>query len=250
MLTDNGVNVTAPVGTLRAAVYKRNLDAGGAVIPRIVVFHVSGEITLKAQLTFYQGRIGRGPDRAVRGHLGPGSSGGGGDGNVLVQHLRIRPGDEWLRIGHEVRDALKVGHSTLVGNVVFDHLHVAWMLDKDDQPLGQLGQRDLLLPVRGAAAARSVWTRTSSPGIRRCRARKPDAPGLTNMTTSVPTVDDERLVEASASCSPCNNSAADFVMNMLAEPNNKNRTDLHIDRGGHHRSQSRPVPRRGAPRRT
>lgn len=53
--------------------------------------------------------------------------------NVLIQHLRVRPGDRWLPDPHtHNRDAVGIdsGGTRLVANVVFDHCTFAWSLDE------------------------------------------------------------------------------------------------------------------------
>ena len=105
-------------GSLRQAV-----DAEG---PRMVVFAVSGTIALKAPLVI------RRPFITIAGQSAP----GGGiclrrygvsvsdTHDVVIRHLRIRPGDETRR---EV-DGLSVGACQ---NVVVDHCSTSWAVDEN-----------------------------------------------------------------------------------------------------------------------
>lgn len=125
-LDDNGSNTAPLPGSLRAAVCAKG--------PRVVVFDLSGVIELKTALFIPHGEItiagqtAPSPGIALRGALVivQGS-------NVLIQHLRVRPGDRWLPDPHtHNRDAVEVngGRDRLVANVVFDHCTFAWSLDE------------------------------------------------------------------------------------------------------------------------
>jgi hypothetical protein len=125
-LEDNGSNTAPLAGSLRAAVCARG--------PRVVVFDLSGVIELKSTLRVPNG------DVTVAGQTAP-SPGIALRGaplivqasNVLIEHLRVRPGDRWLPDPHtHNRDAVDVEgpRGTVVANVVFDHCTFAWALDE------------------------------------------------------------------------------------------------------------------------
>lgn len=104
-------------GSLRAA-----CEAQG---PRIVVFNVGGLITLKDHLRITE------PFLTIAGQTAP------GDGiclkdydfavrdthDVVVRHLRVRPGDN----AHEALDAVSVYQSQ---NIVLDHCSASWSIDE------------------------------------------------------------------------------------------------------------------------
>lgn len=105
-------------------------DATGA---RVCVFEVAGYIKLTEDLLIRNGPI------TIAGQTAP-SPGitikGAGlkihGSNVLVQHLRVRPGDDLNGPDPENRDALKLEGSTSVPvkNVVIDHCTFSWALDE------------------------------------------------------------------------------------------------------------------------
>lgn len=123
-------------GSLRAALADTSDD------PRVIVFTTSGVITLESNLTLARG------NRTIAGQTAPwpgitirGASLIIGKDNVLVQHLRIRPGDEFNGVDTHNRDAVRVeGGTNLdpekgtvynpVENVVFDHCTFSWTLDE------------------------------------------------------------------------------------------------------------------------
>lgn len=112
-------------GSLKACV-----DATG---PRVCVFEVSGTIRLTDDLTL------RNPYLTIAGQTAP-SPGitlrGAGllvkTSNVLVQHLRVRPGDDAGGEPPINRDALKIeAPSTApISNVVIDHCTFTWSVDE------------------------------------------------------------------------------------------------------------------------
>lgn len=123
---DNGNDTTPTPGSLRAAIKPSG--------PRIVVFDVSGIIDLKARLTIrtanltIAGQTAPSPGIALHGQplLITAS-------NVLIQHLRVRPGDRWLpNTNTSNRDAIEVESSGTipVRNVVIDHCTFGWSLDE------------------------------------------------------------------------------------------------------------------------
>ncbi len=125
-LADNGNNKDPITGSLRAAVC-----ASG---PRVVVFDLSGVIELGGTLVIANG------DLTLAGQTAPspgialhGASLMVQGSHVLIEHLRIRPGDRWLPDPHtHNRDAVEVscGRTGTLTNVVFDHCTFAWSLDE------------------------------------------------------------------------------------------------------------------------
>lgn len=113
-------------GSLRAAVTMKR--------PRIVIFRVSGTIELKSSLT-----IGE-PYITIAGQSAP------GDGiclknygfrvaahNVVVRHLRFRPGDElgpvYKKLGKGFSpDAVSINSPSR--DVIFDHCSASWSIDE------------------------------------------------------------------------------------------------------------------------
>jgi hypothetical protein len=112
-------------GSLKACV-----DAKG---PRVCVFEVSGTIRLEDDLTL------RNPNITIAGQTAP-SPGitlrGAGllvkTSDVLVQHIRVRPGDDPGGEPPGNRDALKIEApaSAPIKNVVIDHCTFTWSVDE------------------------------------------------------------------------------------------------------------------------
>lgn len=116
-------------GTLRDA-----LTASG---PRVVVFEISGTIDLADQDIDIKT-----PCLTVAGQTAP-SPGitlkGGGlsvyTHDVLIQHLRIRPGDTGARLPQTERHDASLAYSYFgpVTNVVYDHVSISWSGGKNTQ---------------------------------------------------------------------------------------------------------------------
>lgn len=119
-LADNGA------GTLRAALDEPN--------PRIIVFRTGGTIELESELHLDH------PFVTIAGQTAP------GDGiclkncgliitthDVLVQHIRVRPGNEG-NVDADDNDAIKIlgRHGSIRGarNVVLDHISASWSEDE------------------------------------------------------------------------------------------------------------------------
>jgi pectate lyase len=137
-----GYGMSTPAGR-GGKVYKvTNLNASGtgslkactdATGARVCVFQVSGYIRLTDDLLIRNGPI------TIAGQTAP-SPGitirGAGlkihGSNILVQHIRVRPGDDLAGPDPENRDALKLEGSTSVAvtNVVIDHCTFSWALDE------------------------------------------------------------------------------------------------------------------------
>lgn len=111
-------------GSLRAA-----LQTPGR---RIVVFRTSGVIELQSAINVSSGNV------TIAGQTAPSPGiaihGAGLDftaSNVLVQHLRIRPGDAWSGVSTTNRDCVSFAHpSVVIANAVFDHCTFSWSLDE------------------------------------------------------------------------------------------------------------------------
>ena len=116
---------TSGTGSLKACI-----DATG---PRVCVFETSGVIRLTADLTIRNdfitiaGQTAPSPGIMLRGAALKVTA-----SNVLVQHLRIRVGDDATGPAFDNRDALKIeGSSTkTVRNVVVDHCSFSWAVDE------------------------------------------------------------------------------------------------------------------------
>jgi hypothetical protein len=111
-------------GSLKACV-----DASG---PRVCVFEVSGTIKLSSDLMI------RNPNLTIAGQTAP-SPGimlrGAGiwikASDVLIQHLRVRVGDDPGGPAFENRDALKIDNPDKpFKNVVIDHCSFSWSIDE------------------------------------------------------------------------------------------------------------------------
>ena len=99
--------------------------------PRVIIFEVSGNIQLRDCLVI------RNPYVFVAGQTAPspGITIGGPNGlyiythDVVVQHLRIRIGDESGGIPCNQRDGLNIGNGAY--NVVIDHCSISWATDEN-----------------------------------------------------------------------------------------------------------------------
>ena len=109
-------------GSLRAAI-----DASG---PRIIVFEVSGTISLAADLKIYN------PYITIAGQTAPspgitlkGASLRLRTHDILVQHIRIRVGDDPNGPSPDNRDCFSIDQSGIY-NIVFDHVSSSWAIDE------------------------------------------------------------------------------------------------------------------------
>ncbi|WP_161815553.1 pectate lyase family protein [Steroidobacter agaridevorans] len=137
-----GHGITTPAGRGGTVIRVTNTNADGAGSlkacvdasgPRVCVFEVSGTITLPDDLTFRNRYI------TVAGQTAP-SPGitlrGSGllvkTSDVLIQHIRVRPGDSSGGEPPSNRDALKIeAPSTApISNVVIDHCTFTWSVDE------------------------------------------------------------------------------------------------------------------------
>ncbi len=101
--------------------------------PRVIVFSKSGivqltsDVNLNKSFTTIAGQTAPAPGVAIHGAAFLVTA-----SNVLVQHLRLRPGDAWSStVGTTNRDAMAVSNgTTAISNVVIDHCTFAWSLDE------------------------------------------------------------------------------------------------------------------------
>jgi hypothetical protein len=134
-----GFGVETPAGRRGAVLRVTNLDdsgpgslraALGSAGPRTIVFEVGGSIALSADLDI------RDPFVTVAGQTAP-SPGitlrGAGlrvfTNDVLIQHIRIRVGDDVSGPDPKIRDALQVLGPNAY-NVVVDHISASWAIDE------------------------------------------------------------------------------------------------------------------------
>jgi pectate lyase len=137
-----GFGITTPAGR-GGAVYKvTNLNASGTgslkacvdvAAPRTCVFEVSGTIRITSDLVIRHPRI------TIAGQTAPspgiiirGAAISIHTSDVLIQHIRVRTGDDLNGPNPENRDALKLeGNATTpVRNVVIDHCSFSWAIDE------------------------------------------------------------------------------------------------------------------------
>jgi hypothetical protein len=135
-----GMDTKAGRGGRVYRVTNLNSDGSGSLkacvdgtVPRTCIFDVSGAIRLTADLTIRNNQL------RIAGQTAP-SPGimirGAGikivASDVLIQHIRVRPGDSSTGPAPDNRDALKItGTSTRpVRNVVIDHCTFSWSIDE------------------------------------------------------------------------------------------------------------------------
>ena len=98
--------------------------------PRIVVFRVGGVIprsisVRKPDLTI-AGQTAPGDGICIRGSLGLSAE------NIILRHVRVRPGDHPLGVNPEERDCISIRR----GNVIVDHCSASWSTDENVQVYG------------------------------------------------------------------------------------------------------------------
>ncbi|MBL8229885.1 MAG: hypothetical protein JNL98_15460 [Bryobacterales bacterium] len=127
-------------GSFRAAVTARG--------PRIIIFRVSGTITLRSSINI------REPFLTIAGQTAP----GGGitlrgenltvsTNDVIVRFIRVRLGDEHLK----ENDAVSIASGAR--NVIFDHVSASWSVDECFSPSGAI--RDVT--VQWCLISESLW---------------------------------------------------------------------------------------------
>lgn len=137
----NGITTAAGRGGTVHRVTNLNYDGAGSLKacvdgtgPRVCVFEVSGTIALSDDLTL------RNPNITIAGQTAP-SPGitlrGSGilvkTSNVLIQHIRVRPGDAAGGEAPINRDGLKISGpagETPISNIVIDHCTFTWSIDE------------------------------------------------------------------------------------------------------------------------
>jgi pectate lyase len=100
--------------------------------PRVCVFEVSGTIRLKKDLSITN------PNITIAGQTAPspgimlrGAALRISTSDVLVQHIRVRAGDDPDGPNPENRDALKIeSDNGVIRNIVVDHCSFAWAIDE------------------------------------------------------------------------------------------------------------------------
>lgn len=138
----SGYGIETPAGRGGSVYRVTNLNASGAgslkacidgASARTCVFEVSGTIRLTSDLIIRNSRITiAGQTAPSPGILIRGASLRIQASDVLVQHLRIRPGDDRNGPSPDNRDALKIEgtSSKPVRNVVIDHCSFSWAIDE------------------------------------------------------------------------------------------------------------------------
>lgn len=135
-----GYGVETPAGRGGKVYRVTNLNESGAGSlkecvaasgPRVCVFEVSGTIRLTKDLKITNpnitiaGQTAPSPGIMLRGAALTISA-----SDVLVQHLRIRVGDDPVGPDPGNRDALKIESTSPIRNIVVDHCSLSWALDE------------------------------------------------------------------------------------------------------------------------
>jgi len=134
-----GAGTTTPAGRGGRVIRVTNLNDSGpgslrealsANGPRIVIFDVAGEITLRSNLTI------RNPYLTLAGQTAPspgitlrGATLIVATHDVLIQHIRVRVGDDPSGPSPGSRDGIRLLGSD-VHNVVIDHVSTSWSIDE------------------------------------------------------------------------------------------------------------------------
>jgi pectate lyase len=137
-----GYGIETPAGRGGSVYRVTNLNASGAgslkacidgTSARTCVFEVSGTIRLSSDLIIRNNKITiAGQTAPSPGILIRGASLRIQASDVLVQHLRVRPGDDTNGPDPSNRDALKIEgtSSKPVRNVIIDHCSFSWAIDE------------------------------------------------------------------------------------------------------------------------
>ena len=135
--------------------------------PRVCIFEVSGTIRLTSDLVAYNdnltiaGQTAPSPGIVLRGaSLRIQAS------DVLVQHLRVRVGDDLSGPPPENRDALKIEGSAAkpARNVVIDHCSFSWALDETATTWGEWDNVSYLNNIFGEPLRESIHPNKGLPG--------------------------------------------------------------------------------------
>jgi hypothetical protein len=135
-----GFGVETPAGRGGEVYRVTNLNASGpgslkecvaAEGPRVCVFEVSGTIRLTEDLHIWNPKI------TIAGQTAPspgimlrGATLSINASDVLIQHIRIRVGDDATGPDPGNRDALQVESLTGIRNIVVDHCSLSWAIDE------------------------------------------------------------------------------------------------------------------------
>ena len=135
-----GYGMDTPAGRGGRIYRVTNLNASGAGSlkdcvsasgPRVCVFEVSGTIKLTSDLHIWN------PNITIAGQTAPspgimlrGAALNINASDVLVQHIRIRVGDDAEGPSPSNRDALKIESKTGIKNIVVDHCSLSWAVDE------------------------------------------------------------------------------------------------------------------------
>ena len=135
-----GYGIDTPAGRGGRVYRVTNLNASGpgslkecvaASRPRVCVFEVSGTIRLTKDLHIWN------PNITIAGQTAPspgimlrGAALNINASDVLVQHIRIRVGDDPDGPDPGNRDALKIESMTGIENIVVDHCSLSWAVDE------------------------------------------------------------------------------------------------------------------------
>ena len=96
--------------------------------PRIVVFRVSGiipgPVAVREPFVTIAGQTAPGDGICIRGHLAVNTH------NVILRHLRARPGDHPLGASPADRDGIGV-HGSTAHDIIIDHCSVSWGIDEN-----------------------------------------------------------------------------------------------------------------------
>ncbi len=134
-----GFGAFAKGGRGGSVIYVTNLNDSGPgslrdaidhKIPRNILFAVSGSITLKSDL------IIKSPYITIAGQTAPGDGVTIKQGgiyimthDVILRHIRIRPGDLEGKPNPDDRDGITIGQEA--NNVIVDHVSVSWAIDEN-----------------------------------------------------------------------------------------------------------------------
>jgi len=154
-----GFGAYTPGGRGGRIIEVTNLDAQGpgslqaacsAKGPRIVVFRVGGviprSVVIREPYITIAGQTAPGDGICIRGVLNVNAD------NVIVQHLRVRPGDHPLGTNPEDRDCIAVRGN----NVIIDHCSASWGVDENVQVYGPYGDVTIQWCITSEALCDSI----------------------------------------------------------------------------------------------
>jgi pectate lyase len=139
-----GFGVTTPAGRGGQVIRVTNLDASGsgslkAAVdtsgPRTIIFDVSGTIELSSAISISKsfvtiaGQTAPSPGITLRGAGIKVSA-----SDVLIQHIRVRVGDDPSGPNPDTRDGIMISASAK--DVVVDHVSISWAIDENTSTYG------------------------------------------------------------------------------------------------------------------